>query len=299
MIKRYLYVADPHIDSNQPTNRLDNIVQVNEDKFRRLAHIYKEMKCDATWCAGDLFQNYKPDIESIRIVLDYIENTGEFWLLPGNHDLPPGGNPTHFGRTLFSLVAQLTDNIRIFNNKIRMNNVEIRPIQFTRRFGDMFIIPSDADLVILITHLLIDADGKYTDITDITTSADLFLCSHTHFPFDKTINGSRFYNPGCLIRRRAPEKTITPRVGIIEIDTIAATYDLKTIKLGSPRAQFRVKPKKIDTENYDFSELIADMQTVSDTMDMNSVMQQAYELTKTTDKEVINYVEKMLSEVKQ
>ena len=77
---RILFMADTQLSSKQPINRLDDIRIVNKVKFERMAEIFNKLQCDFTIHYGDLLESYKGDIESFKIIEQYISDTNEIVL---------------------------------------------------------------------------------------------------------------------------------------------------------------------------------------------------------------------------
>ena len=260
-------------------NRIDNIKEVNEWKFNRAADIYNEMDCQFTIHGGYLFDSWTPDVETLRIVTNYVDKTGKFVLLPGNHDLPPGANPKQFYDTIFSVVMEVSNNIRVFSKSMFFFNeeLELKPIHFTRQFGTIFMIPTTAKTLALFTHLLIDNKGSFTPVDSIITNADLFFASHTHDSFDVIHDGTRFYNPGVFIRRRSNEATAKPKVAVVEFFS-PEMYKITDIDLFAPKPKFRVRKNKLKEEVtlVDMKDIAEEVLQMKEQLDMRTIIAAAY-----------------------
>jgi len=295
-MKRILLFNDSHLSEKQPASRIDPIIEVNEDKFYRMANIYNDYKCSLTICGGDLLNSYIPDTHSLKIVSDYIRRTGDFYLLPGNHDLPPGGNPYQFEETILSVFIEVSDKMRVLSKSIFVEDVEIKPIHFSRQFGNIFVFPNTKkDVLFIITHLLIGKDGKWTNIEDIITNAELFLLAHTHEQLEEKVGDTLFFNSGALIRRRYTDRDIIPQVGILEID--GKKWNLKTVKLGSPQPNFS-KAKRETVGKIDFSELVRDSMNIKEDFDVKCVLKTAIDKTKGISKDTETLINTIIEEAK-
>ena len=302
---RFLYFCDSQLSSKQPKRRLDDINEVNQDKFNRLATIYNEVSCEFTVCGGDLFDYYAPDIDSLKIVNRYISKTGKMYFIPGNHDLPPGAHPRSFNKTIFSVVMEASNGmISFINDKFTLRtetgkSVEFAPIHYTRDFGKYLVIPTDADFLVIIAHILLGERNFETKAQDIITNADLFLVGHTHFFFKKEINGTTFFNPAALIRRRTNEAEVIPSCGIVDISD---KITVRRIKIGAPNANFKEKAESEELDIYEDSEELGDfvksLGDVAFDIDFDTVLKKTIATLKPSSN-VTKIIHKLIDEYKE
>ena len=80
---------------------------------------------------------------------------------------------------------------------------------------------SKASCKIAVVHGMIcpsNLIASHVLIKNIQTNYDYVLCGHNHIPFEQTINGTSFLNPGCLGRTKSNEVAIRPSVLFLDTE---------------------------------------------------------------------------------
>lgn len=294
MIRKLIF-GDSHLSSKQPINRLDDIVAVNESKMERLTHIYHQNKCSGTICIGDLFNTPNPDSTVVKLLAKFINNTGLFELIPGNHDIPAGGNIYSFNKTILSAIMEIAPNFVFFGSPQIIEEVELIPIHYTRDFGNYFLFTSaKKETIVAFAHLLIGkTGGRFVAPQDIISNAELFITAHVHEQMNIISGKTRFVTFGPIIRRRITEKDHIPNVGILEIE--GKHVSLRTVKLNAPEAKFRVFPKK--EENIalkDIERIVEEAFKINEDLSINELIKSAAKQSGITDEKVINYIHEVI-----
>jgi len=253
---RILFITDTHIRGNTPKNRIDDLPEALEMKFKEIIGIIDDYSVDFLLHGGDLFD--RPDV-SISIMSKFAPLLTEMkvpiYIICGNHDIF-GHNPDTVNRTMLGLLNAL-DIVKIINpnEKIYLEKDNIK-VQLTGqpytydidKEGDKssYIIDEileDADYGIHMVHgMLLNKPFikgiPYTLVDEIKdTKANITLSGHYHSGFDIiNIDDKYFVNPGSLIRitNSLSEINRVPKAALIDLgeDISIKLIELKTAKKG-------------------------------------------------------------------
>ena len=247
---RLLFLTDTHIRGTTPKNRMDNLPETLENKFKEVGKIIEDYNIDFVLHGGDLFD--RPDI-SVSIVGNFAPILNNIkvpiYIICGNHDIY-GHNPNTINRTMLGLLNSLNvvkiinkgDLVYLYKDGIK---VQLTGHPYTYNIDSelhksSYIIdhpPKDVDYSIHMVHgMLLNKPFikgiPYTLIDDIKdTKADITLSGHYHTGFGIiNTNGKYFINPGSLVRvtNSLLEIDRIPKVVLIELDK---TIDVKLIDL--------------------------------------------------------------------
>ena len=243
-MNKVLYFTDPHFRLLPPVNRKEkkkDFIKKIFFKLEKILNIADEKDVNSIICGGDFFDNASSSHTLISKVLNIIRNNDKpFYIVPGNHDIFNGNINTLY-RTALNILVE-SDDLKLLD-ELEYDNVYFKGRSFTYKEFD-FSIKNKKEHNVLIPHAMITeskAPFEYYLPEKIDTDADLVLCSHYHKPFDIKENGTRFVNPGSLIRLSSIEMNYKRNPQIL------------IIKFGK-----QITVKKIDFEEFGKGEEIFD-----------------------------------------
>ena len=199
---RLLFLTDTHIRGTTPKNRMDNLPETLENKFKEIGKIIENYNIDFVLHGGDLFD--RPDI-SVSIVSNFAPILNNIkvpiYIVCGNHDIY-GHNPDTVNRTMLGLLNSL-NIVRIINKEdviyLNKNGIKVQltgqPYTYnidSELNRSSYIIdnpPEDVNYSIHMVHgMLLNKPFikgiPYTLIDDIKdTKADITLAGHYHTGF--------------------------------------------------------------------------------------------------------------------
>jgi len=253
---KLLIFSDSHIRASTPRSRIDDYPTAMWEKFRQISQIIAERGINAVLIGGDLFDAPDP---STSIVNSYLQ-LFTYWNVPiysivGSHD-KFGYNDTTLYRTgLGTLVAAgvvtlLDDTQRIgYNTQIAgvSHSYDLDENSATDYYRKKL---NPAEYLIQLCHgMTIDGPwgfGKYTNVKDIRTEADICICGHYHPGFKPVqVKNTTVINVGSLGRTENVKRVYFP--GIIIVDTdIPSKESWEFVPLNVPENVFNTKKVKIE-----------------------------------------------------
>jgi len=227
---KIIYFTDSHFRLNVPVRRKEKQEDFQNKillKLKRVLETAKDKNADCIICGGDFFDNATPSYSLYNKIADILEkNKIILYVVPGNHDIFNANINTLYRTALMGL--EQSKLIKLLLNPIDNDEVCLFPIPYMMTIPN-FNIKSQSKTKILIPHImLVDEPANYDHILidDIDTNADIVLCSHYHKAFDKTINKTRFINPGSLVRLSSLDHNYNrvPKIIFIDINEDIIEY---------------------------------------------------------------------------
>jgi DNA repair exonuclease SbcCD nuclease subunit len=279
-----MYVTDLHFSGKNPICRLDNLVEVQFDKFRDLIAISNKNEMPIV-CGGDVFESPNVSYSIFTRVANILKKCKYgFYTIYGNHDLQFHTMDSSKSVALGALIESVSkvkhmnqfyndynihfdyedwnDNKNIINaysNFLLCHKAVINPNMMNREW---------------MKHNTID----FYILNNLPTDYDLILCGHYHKQyevFNKTIfktkgvlNHQQVLNPGCFTRRNANNIEIhRPSYYIVNIKTLEySLHELPNTKdfnevISNTHLTYTKMMKNIKGEISDFFEKIKGMKS--------------------------------------
>ncbi|AGB41542.1 DNA repair exonuclease [Halobacteroides halobius DSM 5150] len=231
---KVLVMSDTHIRGTTPSRRTDNFKKTLINKLQEVKEIAQEEKIDFILHAGDVFDRPNP---APSVVNDFLKVLSSYpipiYVVAGNHDLY-GHNPDTLSRTMLGVLIN-SGVLNLIEEPITLTKDKLKLQLSGKHFdynvdtdGSAYMInkEQEVDYALHMIHgMLLDRpffDQGYTLIEDVTTEADIIISGHYHLGFgEQEFNGTKFVNPGSLVRMSADIKEINrqPQVAIIELDS--------------------------------------------------------------------------------
>ena len=242
---KLLVINDTHLRGTTPQRRLDNLKQTLLTKLEEVNEIARREEVDFILHGGDLFDRPNP---APSVVSDFLKVLRQapvpIYLVAGNHDLY-GHNPDTLSRTMLGLlitsgVVNIVDQPLVLEE----NGLEVgltgKSFDYnvdTNQSAYAAEHPGEVDYTIHLVHgMLLDRPvfpSNYTLIEDVSSAADIVISGHYHFGFGvQEFNGTKFVNPGALVRLSADLREIdrTPKVAVIDLE---GEIEIEEIELDS------------------------------------------------------------------
>lgn len=281
---KYVIVGDPHIKYTAPVFRKNTYFEELKDKINQINIIAKENNARVL-CLGDLFNSYVEDYFEL-IIYELADMIYGWQSLIGNHDCK--STDGNLKGTSFGVLVQM-DTIKIPNcgafdyfhyyNRNEFTGKSINKIAFIHDY----IMPSGTK-----------ENFEYKECFE--NDYRIVFCGHYHYPFDISVGGTRYINPGSLMRSTVKELQLKRNPEVILFDN--EILDIKHISL-------QVKPleevansleeNKLDkTFESKFVDMLLKNDLTGNNNDIVSLLQK-----NNIDKNVIEYIQKKMSEVKE
>lgn len=291
IVLKFLYFTDTHIRGTNPKSRKDNFLEALKYKFSEIISISKDKKVDYILHGGDFFD--RPDV-SISVINEMADLLGGFnvpiYVISGNHDIY-GHNPKTLHRTMLGLLDSLKI-LEIINYKkilLEKDGITVQLTGMPYIYGldrpehrDYYVLDErdpKADYAIHMVHGFL-MNKKFLDYVNHTlvseishTLADLTLCGHYHYGFEKEIvDGKIFINPGSVVRisNSLIEMERKPKILLITADKDG--LDVEEIYLKSARPGKEVLDRtEIEQHRFKQEEMIAFKEIVERATNMEKI----------------------------
>ena len=237
---RALVVGDVHLCDYVPVKRIDNFLDAQFIKIKKIRDIAEERDVDIVFLLGDVFDKARPEIWLVNKAMDYFRSFPcVVYSLVGNHDLQGcrDGVPGTALGNLFTAGA-----VKKLEGDIVLLDIPIRAIGHTREHTTSLYEPETPSII--FTHNLVTpqvAPFEHLFVDDVLKAAKncFIFAGDFHPPFEKhdTVNNSRIVNPGVLTRTSIAEKDIDPSVIYFEATPEDLVVDYEKISLGAPKGE--------------------------------------------------------------
>lgn len=283
-MSNYVIVGDPHIRYTAPTFRKDNFFEELKDKINQVNIIAKENYAKVI-CLGDFFNSYVEDY--FELIMYDLANMIYGWSsIIGNHDCK--NVEGILKGTSFGALVQV-DTLRVFeNNKFDVFHYYNRK-DFTGKSTKQVAFIHD---YIMPKGTKVNFDYKECTENDYR----VVFCGHYHYPYDITVGGTRYINPGSLMRLTVSELELkrTPEVILFNDET----FEIKHIPLKVKPLEEISNPLEENKLDKTFESKFANMLLESGLAnnDSNDIINLLKKNNVNTD--IINYIDIKLKELK-
>jgi len=235
-----LVVGDAHFCDYTPVKRIDNFLEAQFLKLRKIRDIAEKKDVDFVFFLGDVFDKARPEIWLVNKVTDYIK---EFpcvvYSIVGNHDLQ-GCRDGVPGTALGNLFTSNT--IKKLEGDAVLLDIPIRGIGHTREHSAA-LYGTDFP-TILFSHNMVTpqvAPFEHVFVDDVlkVSKNNFIFCGDFHPPFEKynPVTNTHIVNPGVLTRTSIAEKDIDPSVIYFEATPEELVVYHEKISLGCPKGE--------------------------------------------------------------
>lgn len=296
-----LVVGDPHFCDAIPVKRVDDFLDAQFRKLKKIKDIAEEKEVDFVFLLGDVFDRARPDLWLVNKVADYLRDFPcVIYSLVGNHDLQ-GCRDGVPGTALGNL---FTSNIvRKLEGNITLLGIPLRGIGHTREhFASLYV--TDYPTILMSHNMLTPqvAPFEHLFIDDVlkVSKNNFIFAGDFHPPFEKynAETNTRIINPGVLTRTSIAEKDITPSVIYFEATPEDLVVYHEKISLGQPsgdevfNVDLHAKIKNSELNLKNFIDSIA--QTQFESQDLEKLIQDVG----TTSKLPQNIINEAISRIK-
>ena len=253
---KLLIFTDSHIRASTPRSRIDDYPTAMWEKFRQISQIIVEQGINTILIGGDLFDAPDP---STSIVNSYLQ-LFTYWNIPiysivGSHDKFGYNDSTLYRTGLGTLIA--SGIIKLLDETQRIGyNTQIAGVSHSYDLDensatDYYRKKLDPnEYLIQICHgMTLDGPwgfGKYTNVRDIKTEADLLVCGHYHPGFAPVqVGDTTIINVGSLGRTENIQRQYSPGVVVMTTDT-PGEESWEFIPLNVPENVFSTKEVKAE-----------------------------------------------------
>lgn len=246
-----ILAADLHLRDSQPICRTDNFTTTQMDKLLQIQHLKKEHGDIPVFCAGDVFDKWKPSPFLLSTAFDYLPD--DMVCIPGNHDLPAHNIDQIHRSGIYTLWM---------GNKIELLHEGPAPL-----LKDGFLVfgfPYGAELqsvndkkdkrikVALVHYFTYKGrrpfPGSYLGVQSLMNKLkgyDLIVCGDNHKPFIHSKGKQLLVNPGSIFRQTADQYNHKPRVYLYYKDIHAVEpYYLKIKKSAVDRSYLDIAKER-------------------------------------------------------
>lgn len=253
---KLLIFTDSHIRASTPRSRIDDYPVAMWEKFRQISQIIIEKGINTVLIGGDLFDAPDP---STSIVNSYLQ-LFTYWNVPiysivGSHDKFGYNDNTLYRTGLGTLIASGT--IKLLDATQRIGyNTQIAGVSHSYELDENPVtdyhrkkLNTDEYLIQICHGMTLDGSwgfGKYTNIRDIKTEADLLVCGHYHPGFASVqVENTTIINIGSLGRTENIQRRYSPGVIVVTTD-IPGEESWEFIPLNVPENVFSTKEVKAE-----------------------------------------------------
>ena len=282
-MNNYIIVGDLHIKYIAPVFRKETYFEELKNKIRQINIIAQENNAQVI-CLGDFFNSYVEDyFESIMYELsDLIKG----WTsLIGNHDCKNTNGDlkgTSFGilEKMHYINIEAPKNMDFFHyyNREEFNGKSNNKIALIHDY----IMPNGTK-----------ENFEYKECSE--NDYKLVFCGHYHYPFDINVGGTRYINPGSLMRSTVKELSLNriPEVILFNDETLEVKHIPLKVK---PLLEVsNTEENKLDkTFESKFADMLLNNDlTNNDSNDIINILKK-----NNVEVSIIKYIEQKLEEIK-
>lgn len=233
-----LVVGDVHLCDYVPVKRIDNFLDAQFIKLKKIRDIAEERDVDIVFLLGDVFDKARPELWLVNKAMDYFRSFPcVVYSLVGNHDLQ-GCRDGVPGTALGNLFT--ASIIKKLEGDTALLDIPIRAIGHTREHIISLYEPEIPSII--FTHNLVTpqvAPFEHLFVDDVLKAAKncFIFAGDFHPPFEKynKVTNARIINPGVLTRTSIAEKDIDPSVIYFEASPEDLVTHYEKISLGAPK----------------------------------------------------------------
>ena len=275
-------VGDLHIKYVAPTFRKETYFQELKDKINQINIVAQENNAKVL-CLGDFFNSYVEDYFEL-IIYELADMIYGWQSLIGNHDCKSvDGN---LKGTSFGVLVQM-NTIKIptcgsfdyfhYYNRNQFTGKSINQVAFIHDY----IMPKGTK-------------EKFEYKECFENDYKVVFCGHYHYPFDVVVGGTRYINPGSLMRSTVKELELnrTPEVILLDSDTLQVTHIPLKVKPLQEVSNSLEENKLDSTFESKFVDMLLKNNLTGDNEDIISLLQK----NKVDDK-IVKYIQTKMEEI--
>lgn len=283
MTDAIVYATDLHLTDKQPVNRITSVKDRSIIKFDRLMALALNHG-GVLLVGGDFFEVPCPSYDLLSNVIGVLRNYSDVkvYVVRGNHDFRFLND---FEDTAVSVLCR-SGLIQILDIPAFVNGFNIVPFPYSKQLP--LVIDNDGanagkfDLcaheilaegkdhpIIGVAHLpIVTQPVPYDHILTkhICTDVDYLLCGHIHMQFEQKIisankqnHHTTVVNPGCVMRLKRNEASITPKCVYLFRKGSKVYHDYEVLASGEYGVVEFTEPKK---EIAEFTKVIKDEEKI-------------------------------------
>lgn len=281
---KYVIVGDLHIKYTAPVFRKPTYFQELISKIDQINTVTKENNAKVI-CLGDFFNSYVEDyFESIMYEL--ADRVYSWTSLIGNHDCKDvEGN---LRGTSFGILHKM-DYIRTDS----MPNIDF----FHYYNREKFTGKSKNKIALIHDYIMPSGTKENFEYKEcFENDYRVVFCGHYHYPFDFIIGGTRYINPGSLMRSTIKELQLkrTPEVILFNDEILDIKHIPLQVKPLEEVANSLEENKLDKTFESKFVDMLLKNDLTGSNNDIISLLQK-----NNIDKNIIEYIQKKMGEVKE
>lgn len=304
---KLLIIGDLHLRYTPPINRTNDFYQDLLNKLKEIKQIQFENNIDNenVICLGDVFDDFVVDYAE-KIIYDVIDYIKGWTFLIGNHDCKEKNGDIR--GTTFGMLVQ-TEIINVCKRSIINKEFLLDFYQYYNRqniYNMNFNINDNmykTKMAFIHDYIVPNKIAKKYNVEDIVTCEnmksqyDYIFCGHYHYDYDVVCNGTRFINPGALLRKTIDKEDMKRKVKVVifnsdEQDPIKYIY-LKSCR--NYKDVFKIEENDIMKKDLDskFIQQLQDIKLYGNTFgDVINLLK-----SNNVDNNVINYIKDMENKI--
>lgn len=278
----YIIVGDLHIKYKAPVFRKETYFEELKNKLNQINILAKNNNAKVI-CLGDFFNSYVEDYFEL-ISYELSDLIYGWYSIIGNHDCKSVDGSLK--GTSFGVLEQL--------QQIKIPSFpEIDCFHYYNR--EKFTGKSNNKIALIHDYIMPKGTKENFEYKEcFENDYRLVFCGHYHYPFDITINKTRYINPGSLMRSTVKELQLNriPEVVLFNSETLDAEHIPLKVK-SLQEVSNTLEENKLDK---DFESKFVDMLLSNNlnggTEDIVGILNK-----NNIDKNIISYVENKLREI--
>lgn len=282
---KYIVVGDPHIKYTAPVFRKNTYYEELLDKIDQINVLMNKYTATPI-CLGDLFNSYVEDYFE-TIAYDLSSKFNGLWAsIIGNHDCKSiDGNlkGTSFGVLNKANIVLLPDSYFPFMDFFHYYKRK----EFTGKSKNK----------VAFIHDYIMPKGtkeKFEYKECFQNDYKVVFCGHYHYPFDVVVGGTRYINPGSLMRSTITELELnrTPEVILFDSDTLEVQHIPLKVKPLQEVSNTLEENKLDSTFESKFVDMLLKNDLTGDNNDIISLLKK-----NKVDDNIVKYIQTKMEEI--
>lgn len=280
----YIIVGDLHLKYKAPVFRKETYFEELKDKIKQIKFLAYVNNAKVI-CLGDFFNSYVEDY--FELISYELNDLIKGWTsIIGNHDCKNSSGDlkgTSFG------VLEKAGVISVPNFK------EIDCYNYFEREAFTGKSKNGNKIALIHDYIMPNGTKEFFDYREcFENDYKVVFCGHYHYPFDVVVGGTRYINPGSLMRSTITELELNrnPEVILLYSDTLEVRHIPLTVKPLSEVGNI-VEENKLD-ENFSskFAEMLVKNRLTGDNNDIISLLKK-----NKVDEDVVKYIQTKMEEI--
>jgi DNA repair exonuclease SbcCD nuclease subunit len=300
---KFLIVGDTHFRTIRPRYRMDpDYFQTQLNKLNEIFDIAVNEQVDGGIVhTGDFFDRFDTELRILNAIVAILrqgvkKKKIKFYCVLGNHDIQGYCYDSIFKTGLCNLIK--SGLVKLIVEPTKLGNLTFTGVHFKNK-----ISPEDYNLEadVIVTHNMLVPEPvvfEHVLLSDVAkvTKAKFIFCGHYHFPFDVTIDNTRFINPGSLMRLTIGDVKRSPSVLLFDEQNIKQ-IPLKSA-LPGPQVFDTLAVSEKKQQNLVFGEFLEQLSSVKlHSFKLSELVKQIAKV-QNIEKEVVDEALRRLGEVK-